>query len=307
MKTKVIVNPKSAGSRTAKAWPEIEEKLKKSFGVIDASLTQSRGHAIDLARQAIKDGCERVVAVGGDGTCNEVVNGFFENEELINPDVIFSFVMKGSSGDFKKSFEISNDLDEAIKCLCSAEPKRIDIGKITTLSGEGEPELRYFLNYAGLGASAEANKNINESKIIKKVFPGPVSIVTIAVYTITTYKNPPLRIVIDKNPPLDLKSIGVGIMNGRIAGDMKFAPTAELDDGLFDVFIFGDLSTLRFISMIPKCFSGEFLNEKGVTAMKAKKIEVTSVENVIIDMDGETQGKLPATFEVVPKVLNICC
>jgi diacylglycerol kinase family enzyme len=147
MKTKVVINPYSANRSTAKQWADKSALLKGKIGSFDAELTTKALEATAITKKALKDGYQRIIAVGGDGTVNEVINGFFENDMPINPEAILSVIMTGTGGDFRKTAGISKNINKAIDQLANGTAKKIDIGKLTYTTKEREllqPAMRKF-------------------------------------------------------------------------------------------------------------------------------------------------------------------
>ena len=142
MKTKVVINPHSGSGTTKGRWPAIEAKLTEAIGPVSVSPTQGVGDGTELTSKALREGYEQIIAVGGDGTINEVVNGFFENGKSINPDAVLAFITMGTGGDFRRTFDISLDVDDAISRIAKIESFPLDIGKVTFVGNDGKPATR---------------------------------------------------------------------------------------------------------------------------------------------------------------------
>ena len=129
-RTVVVVNPKSQGGRLASRWTEVAETLGRAFP-FDEVITQGPGDATRLTREALRAGAERVVAIGGDGTINEVVNGFFEDGVAIAPEASLGVIPYGTGGDFRRTLALPTHLEDAARVIRDNQRKRIDLGKLT--------------------------------------------------------------------------------------------------------------------------------------------------------------------------------
>lgn len=305
MKTKVIVNPNSAKGETGRRWREIEEKLDRAIGRLDVEMTTGREAATDLTRKALKEGFERVIAVGGDGTLNEVVNGFFERDRSINSEATLSVLMSGTGGDFKRTLGLSSDIDEAIKALAQGSVCEIDVGRLTFIGHDGRERTRYFDNIASFGMGGEVDKRVNEMSA-PNILGGSASFLLASLRTLISYDNKSVRIVVDDSFDETLKIRLVVVANGQFGGGgMWLAPRARLDDGLFDIVIMGDIGRARALLNMSKIYKGRHIGMKGVTSFRGRKLVATSSEEVLLDMDGEAPGRLPATFEVLPGAIKL--
>jgi len=168
LKTRVIVNPESNKGRTKKRWNEIKEALKTFFKEFKYEFTEKPFQAIELSRKAIKEGTDLIVAVGGDGTINEIANGFYENEKVINPRTVLGIIPSGSGCDFIRSLNIPLSLKHALKVIAQAPSSWIDIGKVRFKDHQGQDKERLFLNVADFGIGGEVVKKVNENRMRRK-------------------------------------------------------------------------------------------------------------------------------------------
>jgi len=305
LKTKAVVNPCSDDGSTGRSWGKLLEKITKEVGFIDYELTTGIGDATKITLNALKNNYKRILAVGGDGTINKVINGFFNDDECVNSDAILSVLPLGTGGDFVKSISQSMSLDDKIKGLQRNRVKKIDVGKINFISHEGYKIDRYFINIASFGMGGEVDQRINHFKSFKKLGGTPAFL--LATYaTLLFFKNKKIRLRIDDHFDQKLAVRNVAIANGKFfGGGMKIAPFAQLDDGIFDIVIVGDLSRTQIVFHTPKIYKGKHLGVSGLTALQGKKIIAESEEEVLLDIDGEAPGRLPATFEIMPKAITL--
>jgi len=162
-RTVLIVNPKSQGGRLGKRWTEIADTIGRAFP-FDEAITQGPGDATRLAREALKAGAERVVAIGGDGTINEVVNGFFDDRGApIAPDASFAVIPFGTGGDFRRTLQLPTELADAAAVIAANQRRRIDVGRLELTTPSGGRAVRMFANIASFGVSGVVDRLVNES------------------------------------------------------------------------------------------------------------------------------------------------
>jgi YegS/Rv2252/BmrU family lipid kinase len=304
LKTKVIVNPASNRGRTRKRWGEIREGLRHFIREFKYEFTEQPLHATDLAREAIKDGTELVIGVGGDGTLNEIANGFYENRQMINPDAALGVVPAGTGCDLIKSLSIPAGLAGALRVLTDAPGVRMDVGKVSYRLQGGGVQERYFLNVADFGLGGEVVREVNERRLRRKA----TSYVRCLVSTMVHYKNKRVRIRVDGEDLPDGEYLIGAIANGKIFGKgMKVAPDARLDDGLFDSVLVRGFRFFEFCRHGWKLMNGSHVTHPKVRVVRGRRVEAwpEEGENVLLELDGDLVGALPATFEIIPRNLLI--
>ena len=305
MKTIVIVNPQAGNGRTEKIWPNIESALEKSIGSFEVLQTTCRGDATDLSRRILKEDAARIVAVGGDGHLNEVLNGFIENDLPVNAESRLSFVMTGTGCDFQRSLGISGKWQNAVAELKDAKVRKIDVGKVTYTAADKTQKIRYFDNIASFGLSGAVDHCLEHSRL-RNYLGGSPLFLWATIKTVFTHPNQSIRFRIDDGPEEEICSRLGLLANGRyFGGAMHAAPEAELDDGLLDLLMLKEISVAKFLWHLPKIYKGTHLKIPEIFFQKVRKFTAESSEQVILDIDGESPGYLAATFEVLPKILNL--
>jgi diacylglycerol kinase (ATP) len=303
-KTQVIVNPESNRGRTRKRWGEIREGLRGFIREFKFEFTEKPQHATDLARQAIKDGTELVIGVGGDGTMNEIANGFFEDRRIINPEATLGVVPSGTGCDLIKSLNIPAGLKDALKVITQAPSVLMDVGKVRYRSNSGGEEDRFFLNVADFGLGGEVVRRVAERRLQRKAS----SYVRCLVTTMVQYRNKRVRIRVDGEELPEGEYLIGAVANGKIFGKgMKVAPDARLDDGLFDAVLVKGFKFFEFCRHGWKLMNGSHVTHPKVTVVRGRRIEAwpEEGEDVLLELDGDQLGRLPATFEIVPRNLLI--
>ncbi len=305
MKTSVIVNPRAGNGRTEKIWPNIEFALKQSIGSFQTEQTSCQGDAILLTRHALESGATRIVAIGGDGHLNEVLNGFIENDVQLNSQATLSFVMTGTGCDFQRSLGVSGKWESAVEKLKDAQVRQIDVGKVSYTAPEKTQQIRYFINIASFGLSGAADHYIDNSSL-GKYFGGTILYLWATIKTVFTHPNQTIRYRIDDGPQKEIRTRLALLANGRyFGGGMHAAPEAELDDGLLDLLMLKEISLVKFLWHLPKIYMGTHLKLPVVYFQKVRKFTAQSSEQVILDIDGESPGTLEATFEILPRILKL--
>ena len=301
IKTFVIVNPNSAGGATMKRWPRTSEKLERAIGPFEYEFTNAAGVASMLANSAVKKGFEKIIAVGGDGTLHEVIQGLFEKGNLINPDITIGTLPSGTGTDFTRTLKIPHDIDETIIRLRGKRNAKLDLGEVRFRGHGGADETRYFINVADVGLGGEVAERANNTP---KVFGGFATYLFSSVISIASYKPKKVQIVADGQEMEELVT-SVFIANGKyFGGGMHIAPNAIPDDGFFEVMILPALSKWDIIALAPKLYSGRILTMPGIKYFQAQHIEIRSEEDVLINLDGEQPGSTPVTFQLLPRIIK---
>jgi YegS/Rv2252/BmrU family lipid kinase len=303
-KTHVIVNPESNRGRTRKRWGEIRDALKKFIREYKCEFTEKPFQAIDITRQVIKEGTELVIGVGGDGTMNEIANGFFERRMIINPEAALGIVPSGTGCDLTKSLNIPAGLTNALKVITEAPSVLVDVGKVSFKNHEGQDDERFFLNVADFGLGGEVVRRVNQRRLERKAS----SYLRCLVTAMVQYRSRRIRIRVDGDELPQGEYLIGAIANGKIFGKgMKIAPGARLDDGLFDSVLVRSMRFLEFCLHGWRLMNGSHLSHPKISLVRGRKVEALPEESdeVLLELDGEQLGRLPATFEIYPRNLAI--
>jgi YegS/Rv2252/BmrU family lipid kinase len=308
----VVVNPRSGNGRTGREWKSIERALAAVYPSMSVGFTKKQGEAMALVRYALREGHQEIVAVGGDGTINEAVNGMFDASGTVPQQSVFAFVTSGTGGDFRKTFGIDAGSDVAIERLKRARVHPIDVGRVTCLTRSGEPTARYFINIASFGLSGVIVDSVNRARIAK-LFGGSFAFAFHSSVAMLRYKNCAVRIIIDGIEDEIATISTVAVANGKyFGGGMMVAPDAVTDDGLFDVVIMGGAPKGQSLGEMKLIYTGEHVKRPHVRVIRGQHVVVAPVAEtrgkpVLIETDGEAAGRLPATFEILPRALNLRC
>lgn len=302
-KTLVVVNPCSANGKTLKKWPHIQQELNAAGAVFDYRMTEFSLHAIEITRDALKQGYDTVVAVGGDGTLNEVVNGFFENDQMINPEARLGVISCGTGGDFVRTAGLAKNVKTACQTIAQGRTRKIDLGLASFKDHQGNDVAKYFINVAGFGIDGEIVYRVNHTS---KAFGGFLSFLWGTLAAIASFQPHEIRLEIDGAIRFNGKATVIAVGNGKyIGGGMKIVPMAELDTGYFDVVVVDNMSKFELIKNLPRIYSGSHIDDPRVYCMRGKRIKANSPERVLVDIEGEQPGTLDIEISILPGIMKL--
>jgi diacylglycerol kinase (ATP) len=290
------VNPASANGATGKRWPELAHRASM-LGLAGETLFSERpGHLIELARAAVADGARLVVAVGGDGTLNEVVNG------IAGRDVELATIPLGTGMDFVRTYGIPTRFDDAVRVALDGATRTIDAGRVRYRTWSGDDAERWFANVGSVGMSGAVAQRANG---MSKALGGKLTFFYALTRVFLEWENTEVTVTLDdgeRRGRMHDVVVANGVWHG---GGMKLAPNALPDDGLFDVVLIGDVGKIDFLTTAPKIYKGRHVRHPKVDVLRSKRVQVDAVERLPIEVEGEQIGTTPAVFEVVPGALRL--
>lgn len=304
-KVHVIVNPVSARGQTGKRWKEIQNAISSYFREFRYIFTEKQGQATEIARGLLRDGYDFIIGVGGDGTLNEIASGFFSSKtgEAINQDASIGIIPSGTGSDFVRFMRIPRDLSKTVSWLRDAPKQKIDIGTIKSSGGTGHKGERFFVNVADFGLGAEVIRRVSSVPVEKR---GRLFYYKGFVSTLLGYRPKRCKVVIDGRETIQGNFLIGAVANGGIfGGGMIIAPNARINDGYFDLVLIEEMNKIDTIWSSRLLYSGRIDRHHKVRTIRAKKISVTSDDNVHLECDGESGGTLPAEFEIREKAINL--
>ena len=256
-----------------------------------------------IAKKCLTRGAELIVCVGGDGTLNEIVNGFMDARGEMIREAVLGFIPGGTGCDFIKTVPIPSGVEESLDTIKEGYTRTIDIGRLRYHNDLGVPGVRYFHNIASFGLGGEVDERINKSS---KAFGPFISFIWATLISLFLYGKKSILISIDDSYDERVTVWNIAVANGRYhGGGMLVAPDARVDDGLFHVTVIGDLSLAEVFTHLPKLYTGRIKDIRGVTILTGKKVGATSEERVLVDCDGEQPGCLPVVAEMMPAALTM--
>ncbi|HVG29569.1 MAG TPA: diacylglycerol kinase family protein [Pyrinomonadaceae bacterium] len=308
----IIVNPSSAGGATGAGWARAAGDVREHFGAFNCAFTRGAGDARVIAEREARAGRRLIVACGGDGTISEVASGILAS----GADAELGVLPSGTGGDFRRTLRMPRRTRDAARALRDGRTVRIDAGRVEFENETGGREVRHFVNVASCGMGGEV---IRRAKGADETAPsarganllgGRASYAVASAQAALSFENPRLLVRLDGGRERHVVVTNLCVANARyFGGGMKIAPHAKLTDGLFDVVAVGDLGALSIFSNAHRLYLGTHLGMSQVHHARARKVGVRAAggsgEKVLLEVDGELVGSLPATFEVLPAALVV--
>ncbi len=301
---RVILNPAAGHGNGARLLVPIQAALTRNGLDSDLVCTEYRGHAIALAGQAVQDGVQLVVAAGGDGTLNEVVNGLMRSGPTAEHRPILGVLCAGRGNDFSGSVGIPEDIDLACQLLALGRSRLLDVGRV---SGGIYPEGRYFINCVGVGFDAVAT--IEVAKLPR--WGGFLSFLVAIFKTIFLYNHAPMATIEYGDQTLMQRSLMISMMNGRrLGGGFIMAPDSKPDDGLLDLCIAEQMSSLQVIRLVPHFMRGTQASQRTIKTGKTAAIKIVALDG---PLPAQTDGEIISTdgtslsVELAPRQVRVIC
>ena len=298
----LIVNPQAGLGKGSKDWPVISALFEKKGIPIEFEFTKEKLHAKELAILAIESGFRKLIAVGGDGTLNEIVNGIMEQQFCSSTEVILGMIPIGSGNDWRRMYDIPDDYEGAVDVIRRGNYFIQDTGKVTFLKN-GKKNHRYFANIAGIGFDAVV---VNKTNRQKERNQGGRFLYLYNIFTslfTSDYSNAEILIDEEKiNSSVFSMNVGICKYSG---GGMMQVPEAIPDDGFFDITLIRKIGKFDVIKNVKNLYDGSFVKHPKVSTFRAKHILVDSDPAVFVEVDGESLGTTPLDFEIIPSSLTI--
>jgi YegS/Rv2252/BmrU family lipid kinase len=300
----VIVNPAAAAGLAGRRWERIAALLQSSLGNFEHAMTRAPGDATALTRAALLNGYEMVVCVGGDGTLNEVVGGFFQESSrvAIASTAVLGVLAVGTGSDFGRTI-LQVNLESACARLAGRATRTIDVGVASFTNHDGAPATRIFINVASFGCSGVVARLVSPRL---KAVSGQLAFTLATLRALAVYRDQTVTLEFDDAPPRSFTLTNCAFGNGRFFGaGMQVAPAAQLDDGEFDVTMWSGFGPVDFIRLRGALRDGSHVSEPGTQVLRARRATAKSASTVLLEIDGESVGRLPAHLEVLPAALRL--
>lgn len=287
MNTLIIVNPVAGKGKALKIVPLLEEVCKKNNLDYSIKYTSKPKDGTYLAGQGVKDGFQKIVSVGGDGTLNEVVNG------IAGSDCILGVIPGGTGNDFARTIYKNHDVNNIIYNVIKGEISIIDIAKCNE---------NYFIN---IGSGGFDSQVALEAEKTKKFFSGSAAYIVALIKTIFLYKSKLMKVSID-GQEFEKNTLLTAVANGKYyGGGILPAPSALLNDGIFDVCFVENMSKIKMLLMFPKYIKGKHQGTKGVSFYKGRNIKISSEKEFGVNIDGEVSVHKNVEFRIIPNGIRI--
>jgi len=306
----VILNPVAGGGRCRQNWPQMAAALARHFGGFEMREMQAGGDAERLALDFAACGFDLVIAAGGDGTVSEAADGLIQAFLETGRMVELAMLPCGTGGDFAHALELPRELDALVARIAGGKGRGIDVGRIAYVDDSGALASRHFVNIASLGLSGRVDRAVNADRRKGRVSAKALFFWrTVAEFV--RYRFQAVRITVDDSPPIERRVALVAVANGKFfGGGMMVAPDAVLDDGQFDIVILNAASKLQLLRDLRLVYGGRHRDHPAVTILRGRKVVVEpagdAAENhAFVDIDGESPGRIPASFEILSGALKL--
>ena len=302
----VIVNRAANKGGAARRWPEIAMQLKAHLGSFRPLFTEAPGHATALARQALAQGARRFVAVGGDGTVNETLNGLLEpSGRLSEPDAVLCPVPAGTANELCRALGHLEHPMGAYKAAAGTGTRPVDLLRVRCVDLAGQPVDRFGYLIVSLGAAATISHRTSRSRWLKKL--GEIAYLLMTPVVTLGYRSCDIAITIDGDVPQTRRLFTAMVANTENGGGgLKLMPGAKFDDGILDLIEMGDVSRLGvLLGIMPKLYSGAHVHHPKVRVSQGASFRFESAVETLVDLDGETVGRLPLEVPVLPRAFSV--
>ncbi len=310
MKVGVVVNPVAGGGRMRALWPDIHALLADRFDAVELRETRAPGEAAALARELALDGFPLVIAAGGDGTVSETVDGLLQarGESVATADL--GIMPVGTGSDLARGLGIAGEPAALVARIAESKGRAVDAGRVAFVDDHGALATRHFINIASLGVSGPTDRAVNAAKSGGRM-SGKMVFLWHTVRELIRYRFQQVRVTVDDGAPVEATIALVAAANGRyFGGGMMIAPDAAIDDGQLEVIVVRGASKLKLISDLRLVYSGAHKSLGSCTFLRGKKVVVEPLgdpiaNGALLDIDGESPGRIPATFEILPAAITV--
>lgn len=297
MKINFIINSIARG--ISSLVQELKDHSDPQVNTADVHLTEHKGHAREIARN-ISMSTDLIVAVGGDGTLNEVLNGIMDSglEKEERPGL--ALIPKGSANDFARIQKISHDIESFLDCVQKKNLRKVDIGRIIF---EDDNQCHYFINIADSGMGAEVVKRMEEKSIFRKILSSDLRFALAIFRTFLAFKRKKVEILLDNKVSIGGRILTLVVANSSAFGSgLIIAPDAKIDDGKFQL-VLGDISLLGYLTNVGRVLKGKRINRPGVQYHEASNINISGPVDLLTQADGELAGSGNLEIDCIPEAI----
>jgi YegS/Rv2252/BmrU family lipid kinase len=294
----IVVNPVAGKGKGLSLWEKISDRLDALGLEYAHAVSEYHLHPVALTMEALRNGYRNILAVGGDGTVNEIVNGIFSQQYVPAADVLLSSVSIGTGNDWIRNTGIPRDWRKAVDLIAAGEKKFQDIGLVTYYEDE-KIRKRYFAVIAGGGFDSLVVAKTRYSKGNKITYLAGI------LRSLFSYRKECITVVADGQTTEHEVLLLVCTIGRYCGGGMRLTPDADTGDGYFDVGILGYMSRAEILWNIRRLYDGTIKNHPKMKILKAKNIRMTSSSKIFLEADGELLGHTPAEFQLLPSALRV--
>lgn len=306
----LVVNPRAGAGRAGREIDRLEQLVARKFSTWAIRPTQGPGHGTELARQAMKDGFDIVAAVGGDGTCNEVVNGLMDSDGDADTRPVFTVVPFGTGSDLIRTLEIPRDTAKALWIASTGITLNADVGLLEATTAEGEPVTRHFINEITVGLGGEVVARVNKST---KRLGGFASFLGATLGALAAFTPQRVHLIWegkDGHGEWEGDLLNLFVNNGSyLGGGMRPVDGGSMFDGWLDLTMLPPMGLHRSAIHLPRLYTGRAHRSPGAfhVAVRSLELRCTSPSGgtLLIDADGEQPGQLPLKVQLLPGALQV--
>lgn len=306
----VVVNPVAGGGAMRQRWPEIKAALAKHFGDVTVAETRRSGEACGLARGLAMDGAKLVIAAGGDGTVSETVDGLVQSKLATGRATELGIVPVGTGSDLARGLGIKGGISALAERIATAKGRALDAGRVDFIDDHGALASRHFVNIASLGLSGPTDRAVNAAKSGGRM-SGKAVFLWHTVRELLRYRFQTVKVTVDDGEPVVGSIALVAVANAPyFGGGMKIAPDAKPDDGLLEIVIVRGTSKFSLLKDLRLVYGGRHRHSGSCVFLRGSRITVEPVgdpigNGALLDIDGESPGRIPATFQVLPGAISV--
>ena len=300
----VVINPTAGNGKAKKLTQFLLQKIKSSSDFeLNIAFTKEKNDAVYITRKAIMEGATMIIAVGGDGTINEVVNGFFQDEKPLNPICELGVINCGTGGGYARTLNSPHSIELQIEQLLQPGSRILDLGRISYTESAGTKAERLFVNECQVGIGCKVAQSVGRKS---KIFGGTIAFGISATLFALFMKPVKLKVGFDEDDLKELTLIGLVVGNGtECAGGMKLTPDAKLNDGYFDVLLMNEMQVSDRMLNLSKVYSGKHILSPFFSVKKCKKLQIRSDFDLSLESDGEILGNSPFDIQVLPSAIRV--
>ncbi len=301
MKRVFVVNPRAGGGARRRWLEDLQRYFHRHGAEFEALLCRSREETIDRTRQALETGAEQVVAVGGDGTMNAVLQGFFADERLVRPEASLAVARVGTGSDYFRTVSGNRRLDWR-QIVLDPRLQPVDVG-VFRRPERPQDGPRYFLNMTGFGLSADV---VERKERLPRWLPRSLCYLVPTLASYLSVRPWRVRIWLD-DELLERELLSLIVSKGIYAGGgMRFGGQVALDDGWLEVTVFRPLSLAKLLLKTPKLYRGDYAGEPSIEKFQARRVRIECLTTIAAESDGELVGTGSTEVALVPRSLQVC-
>lgn len=297
-----ILNPAAGHGRAEGVWDSFREDMRRIHRDALFVRTNAPGHASALAGEALRNGAKLLVAVGGDGTFNEMLEGVMGAPPALREAAVLACLPAGSGCDLARHLGYPKDKEGLLRALSGGRRRPVDAGRVRYTCADGSRRERHFINIAAFGLAGDVARRVHAKG---KPLGGALSYAFASLRALLGARAGALRLLADGQDISGRYHMGVLANTSLMGGGMVVAPGAIDDDGALDLVLVSDMSRLRLLWNMPRIYSGSHVGRDGVSVLRVRCLEASSDGPVYLNIDGEAEGMLPASFEVLPRAVSV--